>query len=41
MLRKILDISHPVHLLLAALTYALGAGIADYLGVSFVAGSFW
>ena len=41
MLRKIFDTSGPLHLLLAALIYALGAGIADYLGVSFVAGSFW
>jgi MFS family permease len=36
-----LKISRPLHLLLAALTYALGASLADYLAVSFVAGSFW
>ena len=31
----------PIHLLLAALTYSLGASIADYLGNTFRAGSFW
>jgi 1,4-dihydroxy-2-naphthoate octaprenyltransferase len=31
----------PLHLLLAALTYCLGAGIADYLGETFRAGPFW
>jgi 1,4-dihydroxy-2-naphthoate octaprenyltransferase len=36
-----LKLSRSLHLLLAALTYSLGAGIADYLGVSFVTGSFW
>ncbi len=36
-----LKLSRPLHLFLATLTYALGAGIADYLGVSFVATSFW
>jgi len=32
MLSKILKLSHPIHLLLAALTYTLGAGISRYLG---------
>ena len=32
---------HPLHLLLAALTYSLGAGISDYLGNTFHAGPFW
>lgn len=31
----------PIHLLLAALTYSLGASIADYLGETFRAGPFW
>jgi len=31
----------PLHLLLAALTYSLGASIADYLGETFHAASFW
>lgn len=31
----------PLHLLLAALTYSLGASIADYLGETFRAGPFW
>jgi 1,4-dihydroxy-2-naphthoate octaprenyltransferase len=30
--RKLLRISHPIHLILAALTYTLGAGISHYLG---------
>ncbi len=32
MLTKLLKLSRPIHLLLAALTYTLGAGIARYLG---------
>lgn len=36
-----LKLSRPLHLLLAALTYSLGAGIADYLGIPFLLGSFW
>lgn len=31
----------PIHLFLAALTYCLGASIADYLGNSFRSGPFW
>ena len=31
----------PLHLLLAALTYSLGASIANYLAVPFLADSFW
>ncbi|MDL1911245.1 hypothetical protein FBQ81_11265 [Chloroflexi bacterium CFX6] len=31
----------PLHLLLAALTYLLGAGIANYLGNNFLAAPFW
>jgi len=34
-------LSRPLHLLLAALTYSLGASIADYLGNTFHAGPFW
>jgi len=37
----ILRLSRPLHLLLAALTYSLGASIADYLGNPFRADSFW
>ncbi|NWG35970.1 MAG: UbiA family prenyltransferase [Chloroflexi bacterium] len=36
-----LRLSHPLHLLFAALTYLLGAGIADYLGVAFRPAPFW
>lgn len=36
-----LRITRPIHLLLAALTYSLGASIADYLGETFRAGPFW
>jgi 1,4-dihydroxy-2-naphthoate polyprenyltransferase len=36
----ILRLSRPLHLLFAALTYCLGAAIADYLGVSFSASAF-
>jgi len=36
-----LKLSRPLHLFLAALTYVFGAGIADYLGVPFLAGPFW
>ena len=36
-----LKLLRPLHLLLAALTYSLGASIADYLGESFRAGPFW
>lgn len=36
-----LKLIRPIHLLLAALTYSLGASIADYLGETFRAGPFW
>ena len=36
-----LKLIRPLHLLFAALTYSLGASIADYLGNSFQATSFW
>jgi 1,4-dihydroxy-2-naphthoate octaprenyltransferase len=37
----LLKLLRPIHLLLAALTYSLGASIADYLGETFRAGPFW
>ena len=37
---KILRLSRPLHLLFAALTYTLGAAIADYLGVTISASAF-
>jgi len=40
-LKTILRLSHPLHLLLAALTYCLGASIANYLGKPFRTDSFW
>jgi len=36
-----LRLIRPLHLLFAALTYALGASIADYLGNAFRVGPFW
>ena len=36
-----LRLTRPLHLLLAALTYAFGASIADYLGKPFLVASFW
>ena len=36
-----LKLTRPLHLLLAALTYSLGASIANYLGIPFNANSFW
>ncbi len=36
-----LKLSRPLHLLLAALTYLLGVGVADYLGKPFRAEPFW
>ena len=36
-----LRLSRPLHLLLAALTFAFGASLADYLGKPFRADSFW
>jgi len=41
MFRNLLRLSRPLHLLLAALTYFLGASIANYLGKPFRADSFW
>jgi 1,4-dihydroxy-2-naphthoate octaprenyltransferase len=38
---SLLRLSRPIHLLLTALTYALGAGLADYLGESHLPDSFW
>ncbi len=40
-MKTLLRLSRPLHLLLAALTYFLGAGIADYLGRPFRPDSFW
>jgi 1,4-dihydroxy-2-naphthoate octaprenyltransferase len=40
-LKTLIRLSHPLHLLLAALTYCLGASIANYLGQSFRVDSFW
>jgi 1,4-dihydroxy-2-naphthoate octaprenyltransferase len=40
-LKNLLRLSHPLHLLLAALTYFLGASIANYLGKPFRIDSFW
>jgi 1,4-dihydroxy-2-naphthoate octaprenyltransferase len=40
-LKNILRLSRPLHLLLAALVYSLGASIANYLGKPFRVDSFW
>lgn len=40
-MKNLFRLSHPLHLLLAALTYFLGASIANYLGKPFRADSFW
>lgn len=40
-MRTLLRITRPLHLLLAALTFSLGASIANYLGKPFRADSFW
>lgn len=40
MFKSLLKLSQPIHLLLAALTYTLGAGIAHYLGRAVQAASF-
>ena len=40
-MKNLLRLSHPLHLLLAALTYFLGASIANYLGKPFRTDSFW
>jgi len=37
----LLRLIRPLHLLLATLTYSLGASLADYLGTPFLANSFW
>jgi 1,4-dihydroxy-2-naphthoate octaprenyltransferase len=41
MLRNLFRLTRPLHLLLAALTYFLGASIANYLGKPFRVDSFW
>lgn len=41
MFRNLLRLSRPLQLLLAALTYFLGASIANYLGKSFRMDTFW
>ncbi|MGZ9164606.1 MAG: hypothetical protein ACXW4U_05450 [Anaerolineales bacterium] len=41
MFRNLFRLSRPQHLLLAALTYFLGASIANYLGKPFRTDSFW
>ena len=41
MFRNLLRLSHPLHLLLTALTYFFGASIANYLGKPFRTDSFW
>jgi 1,4-dihydroxy-2-naphthoate octaprenyltransferase len=40
-LKNLVRLSHPLHLLLAALTYFLGASIANYLGKPFRIDAFW
>jgi 1,4-dihydroxy-2-naphthoate octaprenyltransferase len=41
MFRNLLRLARPLHILLAALTYFLGASIANYLGKPFRTDSFW
>lgn len=41
MIRNLLRLSRPIHLLLAPLTYFFGASIANYLGKPFRMDSFW
>jgi 1,4-dihydroxy-2-naphthoate octaprenyltransferase len=41
MFRNLLRLSRPLHFLLAALTYFLGASIANYLGKPFRVDAFW
>jgi 1,4-dihydroxy-2-naphthoate octaprenyltransferase len=41
MIRTLLRLSSPLHLLLAALSYFLGASIANYLGKPFRTDAFW
>lgn len=40
-MKTLLRLSRPLHLLLAASAYLLGAGIANYLGITFRAEGFW
>ncbi len=40
-MRTLIRLSHPLHLLLAALSYFLGTSIANYLGKPFRSDSFW
>ena len=40
-MRTLFRLSHPLYLLLAALTYSFGASIANYLGKPFRVDSFW
>ncbi|HEY3476248.1 MAG TPA: prenyltransferase [Anaerolineales bacterium] len=40
-MKNLLRLTHPLHLLLTALTYFLGASIANYLGKPFRTDSFW
>lgn len=40
-MKNLLRLSHPLHLLLAALTFFLGASIANYLGRPFRTDAFW
>ena len=41
MIRNLVRLSRPIHILLAALTYFFGANIANYLGKPFRTDSFW
>jgi len=41
MIRNLVRLSRPIHILLAALTYFFGASIANYLGKPFRTDSFW
>ena len=41
MIRNLVRLSRPIHLLLAALTYFFGASIANYLGKPFRMDAFW
>lgn len=41
MFQKLFRLSHPLYLVLAALTYFFGASIANYLGKHFIANAFW
>jgi 1,4-dihydroxy-2-naphthoate octaprenyltransferase len=38
---EMLRLTRPLHLVLASLTYAMGAAIADYLGASLAVDAFW